>query len=293
MNERKSRLIEAGMKLFAEKGYHNTSVQEIVSEAGISKGAFYTYFKSKEDFMATSFYYFHLKLSEKIMIVLNEDLDPKDSLAKQITIVAEYIDEHKNFIIMHLREDISIGQDMQATFTQIRLKNYKWMSTNIKAIYGDKIKDYLMDSIIQMEGLMNGYFQWIVLDHIKVDQQRMGAFLVERLNDIVEGMIVSGQGSIILSESIIRNDALIINEEKRVECTGIVYRMEKKIDTLNLPTKDKQRLTDVVKKLTEELNRDTDECITIQGLLAHFKGIEALQSECEQVAALLKIELLD
>jgi TetR/AcrR family transcriptional regulator len=42
------RLIEAAVKLFAEKGYANTSVREIVELAGVTKPVLYYYFKSKE-----------------------------------------------------------------------------------------------------------------------------------------------------------------------------------------------------------------------------------------------------
>lgn len=44
----KARLLEAGVKLFAEKGYANTSVREIVELAGVTKPVLYYYFKSKE-----------------------------------------------------------------------------------------------------------------------------------------------------------------------------------------------------------------------------------------------------
>lgn len=41
-------LFKTAIKLFAEKGYYNVSVDEIVERAGTSKGAFYTHFKSKD-----------------------------------------------------------------------------------------------------------------------------------------------------------------------------------------------------------------------------------------------------
>ncbi|ADV48875.1 TetR/AcrR family transcriptional regulator [Cellulophaga sp. E16_2] len=39
-----------GLELFYKKGYYNTSVDEILKELSLSKGAFYYHFKSKEDF---------------------------------------------------------------------------------------------------------------------------------------------------------------------------------------------------------------------------------------------------
>jgi TetR/AcrR family transcriptional regulator, cholesterol catabolism regulator len=42
-------LIQSALTLFDEKGFRGTSVQEIVQAAGLTKGAFYHHFASKED----------------------------------------------------------------------------------------------------------------------------------------------------------------------------------------------------------------------------------------------------
>jgi len=47
--KRKSELLDIALDLFSKSGYIDTSIQEIISTAGVSKGAFYHYFKSKED----------------------------------------------------------------------------------------------------------------------------------------------------------------------------------------------------------------------------------------------------
>lgn len=47
--ESKLKIKRVGLKLFIEKGLLATSVSEIASEAGISKGLMYHYYKSKED----------------------------------------------------------------------------------------------------------------------------------------------------------------------------------------------------------------------------------------------------
>jgi AcrR family transcriptional regulator len=45
------RLVAVAAKLFAERGYENTSVQEIVEWAGVTKGAMYHHFGSKDDLL--------------------------------------------------------------------------------------------------------------------------------------------------------------------------------------------------------------------------------------------------
>lgn len=46
--ETKTKILESALKLFSTRGYNAASVDDICREAGISKGAFYHHFKSKQ-----------------------------------------------------------------------------------------------------------------------------------------------------------------------------------------------------------------------------------------------------
>jgi TetR/AcrR family transcriptional repressor of nem operon len=46
----KDTLLEAGKRVFLEKGYSNAGLEAILQAAGIPKGSFYYYFESKEEF---------------------------------------------------------------------------------------------------------------------------------------------------------------------------------------------------------------------------------------------------
>jgi len=46
-----NRLVQQAMRLFLEKGYHGTSIDDITQAAGLTKGALYWHFKSKEDLL--------------------------------------------------------------------------------------------------------------------------------------------------------------------------------------------------------------------------------------------------
>lgn len=46
--QRKEHILRAALTCFAHKGYHETSMNEIVAEAGLSKGGIYVHFDSKQ-----------------------------------------------------------------------------------------------------------------------------------------------------------------------------------------------------------------------------------------------------
>jgi len=52
MEKTKQVLLEEGVALLQERGYHATGIQEIATSANIPKGSFYNYFASKEEFAA-------------------------------------------------------------------------------------------------------------------------------------------------------------------------------------------------------------------------------------------------
>ena len=46
-----NRIIQAALEIFVKKGYHGTSVEEITSKVGMTKGALYSHFSSKGELL--------------------------------------------------------------------------------------------------------------------------------------------------------------------------------------------------------------------------------------------------
>ena len=50
----RARIVEAALRVFARKGFHEATIADVVRESGLSVGAIYTHFRSKDDlFLAT------------------------------------------------------------------------------------------------------------------------------------------------------------------------------------------------------------------------------------------------
>ena len=52
IKELREKLLDQGVALLMEQGYHGTGLQELVRNVGVPKGSFYNYFPSKEAFSA-------------------------------------------------------------------------------------------------------------------------------------------------------------------------------------------------------------------------------------------------
>ncbi len=53
--ERKAQIYQAALACFNRKGYHRTTMDDIVAESGLSKGSLYWYFKSKKELFISLF----------------------------------------------------------------------------------------------------------------------------------------------------------------------------------------------------------------------------------------------
>ncbi|MEZ2133160.1 MULTISPECIES: TetR/AcrR family transcriptional regulator [unclassified Sinorhizobium] len=95
---RREELMDAAQKLFLEKGFAATSVDEIVRDADVAKGTFYLHFKSKDDILAA--------LQQRFIVLFLEYIDaavhalPPDDhagrlLAWSASAVNGYIDRYR------------------------------------------------------------------------------------------------------------------------------------------------------------------------------------------------------
>ncbi len=81
----KERILFEGAKIVHLKGYHATGLQEILKAAGVPKGSFYFYFKSKKDFgLQLIDYYTDGIVSRGTKFFERADLSPLESLQENI-----------------------------------------------------------------------------------------------------------------------------------------------------------------------------------------------------------------
>lgn len=84
--------MQAALECFQKKGYHNTSMEDIVKQSGVSKGGIYWYFKSKEDI----FVYMIEKWTNDWLHEVNKELakltDVKSKLMKYGKLYCKSID---------------------------------------------------------------------------------------------------------------------------------------------------------------------------------------------------------
>lgn len=108
------RLCAKGLEIFHAKGYYNTSLDDILTELELSKGAFYHHFKSKED------YFINIVQSlvvQKVYALLVEPLNTQENPLPAI------LDSLQNALEPGKRNEMAYGFMLNDFLTEFNKRN--------------------------------------------------------------------------------------------------------------------------------------------------------------------------
>jgi AcrR family transcriptional regulator len=112
----RTNILRTALQLFLQKGYKNVSYQELVKKTGLSKGAIYHYFASKEELLLAVFDMFSVSAKQPATVAPEELVKDYTSFKKLYT-------------------DVKMGQlnDFKAFF-EAELVTYNWVLFCLEAI---------------------------------------------------------------------------------------------------------------------------------------------------------------
>jgi AcrR family transcriptional regulator len=183
---RKEELMDAAVELFKKKGFHATSVEEITTSIGISKGGFYRHFESKESLileLLNRFYNEMVKKSEHFSVELQGD--PLLILKKKITIELEQVIDYHYFFHAIMNEfspsdEGAIPISLDRIFKMLS----EWHKQALLEIFGFKL-EYINDLVLIMEGAIHSYLGKIVWDQIELPLDMVSDFIADSMQAIV------------------------------------------------------------------------------------------------------------
>lgn len=149
--EKRALIMEVALELFAEEGFHSTSISKIASKAGISKGLLYNYFDSKEDL---------------IKVIVEEGLDK----------IGLMLDPNKDGIIT--RDEMESFITMM--FDMMRLNSHFWalyMSMTLQPPVLNLVKDKLEKMIGTYINMITRYFESLGHEDPLTDAYIFGALM--------------------------------------------------------------------------------------------------------------------
>jgi len=87
-DERKTQILEAAMTVFARQGFDQARMDDIAQEVGLSKGALYLYYKSKDAIISAILQFFFSRAIKKLQDFLESEEQP--SVREQLLRLNQY-----------------------------------------------------------------------------------------------------------------------------------------------------------------------------------------------------------
>ena len=184
--EKKDKIIDAGWKLIAKNGFHNTNTMEIAKEAGVSTGIVYQYFKDKHDILIAGInkygddiFYPVLKLDG-----INIKLEKFPNLISKM--IDEYINDHK--ISSHTHEEIMA---MVHTDEDVREYYYNREMNLTNKLYNILIDcgadaDCLKEKVHIIIGMIDNLCHEIVYhQHNELNYKKMTEIVIDNINNLI------------------------------------------------------------------------------------------------------------
>lgn len=110
MNKTKRKIFETSMKLFAEKGYDATSIEEITANVGVAKGTLYYHFSSKEEIFGFLIEEGVKLLKNSIEIKTEKLENALDKIRAIVLIEIKILVKYEDFMTIVLREIWGSGE---------------------------------------------------------------------------------------------------------------------------------------------------------------------------------------
>lgn len=114
-NKRQARLadiLSAAERLFSSRGYHHTSISDVIEAAAISRGTFYLYFNSKEALFLKLLDRFVNSIMGVVEVVDPHSSNPTEQIYENIRRVVDVVFDNHHLAVLAFRETIGLDAEV-------------------------------------------------------------------------------------------------------------------------------------------------------------------------------------
>jgi AcrR family transcriptional regulator len=266
MNNRKRKVADIALKLFIEKGIQQTSIQEIIDKANISKGTFYNYFSSKSDCIADILEFLRYDASQqRIALQIGKDTGDRSIFIEQITILMR-LNEERNVTPLFEAILSSNEADLKKLVLQHRVYEMEWLSNRFIEILGEDVREHSFEATVLFYGMMHHMLFTLRITNSTYSLDQVVDDILSYIELIVPKMVKSEK--ITLNYSAI--DLLRTNVNKNVVKIDDILKMADHLQQHHSFNEEQQDLFDA---MLAELQRERIRKVVLQPLLKPFQSL--------------------
>lgn len=279
---------DTAIHLFAEKGYHLTTIQEIASRCGISKGGFYKHFHSKENLLIEMVTDSHRFLFQKVQNKQQfASLSPREVLESRIQIELEQMRENSSIYLILFKEfppnENSAVSSMMANF---RFELMEWHKQCLLEAFGESAQSMVWDLVVIYEGIVKEYISLIIFHQANVPISRLATLVVHSL-EAVTGAI-DGLNPVVEKEMLFQEESVKNRILKKNRLAEVFHDLRLKITSLSISFEEKQKLDSALQHLQESCLAPQPEAYLLEALVKYLKSEQELKNFMEEAEGLIR-----
>ncbi|MCR2821125.1 TetR/AcrR family transcriptional regulator [Lederbergia panacisoli] len=154
MNPRKKQILDVAHRLFIEKGFQVTSVQDILDGAQIAKGTFYNHFASKNACLMAILDQVRIRshyLREQLSLGKHND-DPEIFI--QQVVVRINMNREQNLLALYESVISSKDEELKTYMRQQHFDELKWTARRLVELFGADAERHSMDYSVMFFGII-------------------------------------------------------------------------------------------------------------------------------------------
>jgi AcrR family transcriptional regulator len=133
VGERRRQIVRAATKLFSERGYYSTTIQDIAREAGISVGLIYQYFRDKDDVLFLTLKLVLETYEKEIPAALEGVEHPVARLCAAIRAYCRVVDRLRDATVLTYRSTKSLRADRRVFIKQGETRTNRLLEGCVRA----------------------------------------------------------------------------------------------------------------------------------------------------------------
>lgn len=186
---REEQMLAVAGEVFAERGFHAASMDEIAERADISKPMLYAYFDSKDGLYSAYMTRVGDELLAAMDAVVAPDLEPGEQVLASMTAFLGYVEDHREgWAILQRELAAGSGGAMAADVARVRAAIVKRMAALLAGALEPELADALASGFV---GAGEALATWW-LDHPERSRAEMAARIME-VGWIGVGGVLSGE----------------------------------------------------------------------------------------------------
>lgn len=173
-------IMEKALELFAKQGVEATSIQQITEHCGISKGAFYLSFKSKDELILSLIDHFMKQITAEIDYTVKNSKEG-ELLYSFFSTIFHSFQNHSDFAKLLVKErSQSLNDDLLAKLRFYDSLTDKAIIEMVEKLYGDDVAQTKYDLVYTIKGLMSVYSSLALFNNTPLDVDLLACSLVEK-----------------------------------------------------------------------------------------------------------------